>query len=107
MCHDSSMRASIVLAMAALVAGCADNGGGTLPGDASTSVTCKSGTNVPTSTGCRRTFTGCSDGHVYAIECASTACTCFVDSTALGKPNQPTCDGADFAAVADNCGFAR
>jgi hypothetical protein len=98
--------AALLLSSAFALAACSsdDAPAGTTDAGGWPSVHCASSSNTTTADGgCMRSFSGCSDGHSYGIQCAGGSCTCRIDSTATGRATTFDCGTGDLAALAANC----
>jgi hypothetical protein len=109
----ASLAPSLVgaMAMGALAACSSDDA----PADSTDSgtwgtVSCKNSSNTTDAQGnCARSYSGCSDGHSYGIECApggsGSNCTCRIDNVATGHALSPACGGDGLSGLAQNCNW--
>lgn len=105
-------RSVSLVAIAFALAACSSDGGS---GDVATdaggwpAIHCTMNNTTHYADGsCVRSYSGCSDGHSYSIDCAGTQCSCRIDNAATGHSTIADCTTGDgLAGLAGNCGWGN
>ena len=104
----TSTSLCVLVALVASISACGSNDSPANTSDAGgwASVTCSNSSNVTKPTGdCSRGYSGCSDGHSYAIDCTAGLCNCQIDTLSTGRATTLTCGADGLAGLAANCGW--
>jgi hypothetical protein len=102
----AKLAATLVVATVLVVACSSNDSSDSTDAGGWAAVHCTNSDNTTTPTGgCTRSYSGCSDGHSYGIECEAGACTCRIDTNSTGHGISTGSCGADglagLAAICD------
>jgi hypothetical protein len=97
------IAALLLVPALALVACSSDSPADTSDAGGWASVHCTNSSSSGSGGDCKRSYSGCSDGHSYGIECAGGSCTCRIDTASTGQGTTFTCGSGDLPGLAQNC----